>query len=71
MNKRIPSLEEYSVNESYQQVNMMEKGREFCSEVLKVGSKDNLFDKFIKKNNMNPDDLADLINAVVIRLQQL
>jgi len=38
---------------------------EFNQEVLKLGTRDNLFDKFMKKNKLPADDLSDFMQAVI------
>jgi hypothetical protein len=41
----------------------------FISQVLKLGSKDNLFDKYMKSKKINPDELSTLIGLVADRLK--
>lgn len=41
----------------------------FISQVLKLGSKDNLFDKYMKGKKINPDELSTLIGLVADRLK--
>jgi len=42
---------------------------DFIKEVLKAGSRDNLFDKFLKKKNKSPELLSDLVKEVTKRLE--
>lgn len=42
---------------------------EFITDVLKLGTADNLFDKFLKKKKVNSDHLTDLVKAVVKRIE--
>ena len=41
----------------------------FISQVLKLGSKDNLFDKYMKSKKINPDELLTLVGLVADRLK--
>jgi len=41
----------------------------FISQVLKLGSKDNLFDKYMKSKKINPDELSTLVGLVADRLK--
>lgn len=38
--------------------------KDFISDVLKLGSKANIFDVYMKKNKINPDDLFKLVTLV-------
>ena len=40
------------------------KANEFIRNVLKLGSKQNIFDIFLRKNKMNPDDLSEFTYTV-------
>lgn len=40
----------------------------FISSVLKLGSRDNIFDKFMKKNKIKSDELVTLVNLVAKEL---
>ena len=42
----------------------------FIEDVLKLGSKQNLFDSYIKKNGIKPDELSDLVNRVIDELNK-
>jgi hypothetical protein len=41
----------------------------FIADVLKLGSKSNLFDNFLKKEKISPDELSILVSLVGKRLQ--
>ena len=43
---------------------------DFISQVLKLGSKDNLFDKYMKAKKMNPNELSTLVGSVADRLKE-
>jgi hypothetical protein len=43
----------------------------FISSVLKLGSRDNIFDKFMKKNKIRSDELITLVNLVGKELSKL
>jgi len=47
-----------------------ENAKEFIRDVLKMGSKDNLFDVYMQQVNMNPDDLSDFVKEVIIELKK-
>lgn len=74
--KRILSLTEMNEGIYYDTTvpakvrNYRNEAYNFCKDTLKMGTKDNLFDKFIKKNKLNPNDLATLISAVVVELNE-
>jgi hypothetical protein len=42
----------------------------FIQEVLKLGAKNNLFDRWINSHNMNPDDLSTFIGKVADILKE-
>ena len=42
----------------------------FISDVLKLGSKQNLFDAYMKKNGISPDELSALVNQVIDTLDK-
>jgi hypothetical protein len=43
---------------------------DFISQVLKLGSKDNLFDKYMRAKKMNPNELSTLVGSVADRLKE-
>jgi len=72
--KSIPTFTEFA-NKS----NKLEEGREnnvsaatateFVTSVLKLGSKDNLFDAFIKRKGLNSNDVSELVKLVATEIQ--
>jgi hypothetical protein len=42
----------------------------FISDILKLGSKQNLFDAYIKKNGIEPSELSTLVNQVIDALDK-
>jgi len=42
----------------------------FCKDVLKLGSKENLFDKFMKENGIKSENLSDFIKEVISYIQK-
>lgn len=43
---------------------------EFITQVLKLGSKDNLFDAFMKKKGMNADEMSALVKMVATEIEK-
>lgn len=73
MKKRIRTIDEWeaaqnvSLNES---VEYQDPAYDFCKTVLKLGSKDNLFDAYMKKHKLNPEDLSVFMAAVITEINQ-
>lgn len=72
--KGLPSFQNFrdndnSANESKDAVSTKDADK-FISEVLKMGSRDNLFDRFIKKEKINSEELTTLVYIVAQRLLQ-
>ena len=72
--KGLPSFQNFrenekSVKESKDVISTIDADK-FISEVLKMGSRDNMFDKFMKKEKINPNELTPLVNLVAQRLIQ-
>jgi hypothetical protein len=44
--------------------------KDFITTVLKLGSKQNIFDTYINKNGIKPDQLSDLIKQVIDELNK-
>ena len=44
--------------------------KDFITTILKLGSKQNLFDTYINKNGIKPDQLSDLIKQVIDELNK-
>jgi len=70
--KGLPSFQNFrenekSVKESKDVISTIDADK-FISEVLKMGSRDNMFDKFMKKEKINPNELTPLVNLVAQRL---
>jgi len=42
----------------------------FITEVLKLGSRVNLFDQFMKKEGIDPNELSTLVSLVAERLKE-
>jgi hypothetical protein len=42
----------------------------FIRDVLKLGSRENLFDKYMKRNKISADELSTLVGLVADRLKQ-
>lgn len=42
----------------------------FISDVLKLGSKNNIFDMWMKKNKISPNELSTLVSLVTAQLQK-
>jgi hypothetical protein len=69
--KNIQSFNDFNkVNEKeLRKVDQFDAGN-FISDVLKLGSRQNLFDAYMKKNDINPDELSTLINQVIDTLDK-
>jgi hypothetical protein len=69
----IPSFDEF-VNESINEKELRDlqpsDSNDFVTDVLKLGSKQNLFDSYMKKNGIKPDQLSDLVNQVIDTLNK-
>jgi len=48
---------------------LINHAKKFTTDVLKLGSKDNIFDIYIKKNKMNAADLSEFVAAVAKELK--
>jgi len=66
--KHIQSFSEF-VNESRDMVSTRDADK-FISEVLRLGSKDNLFDKFMKKEGIAPSELSMLVSIIADRIKE-
>jgi len=42
----------------------------FCKEVLKLGSKENIFDEYMKKHNIPAEELSTFMQKVVENIQK-
>lgn len=43
---------------------------DFVINVLKVGSKENVFDAYLAQNNVNPEELSTFMSAVIKELEK-
>jgi len=76
----IPKYEEFinkSLNESEKAINEDYSKRaspalaaEFITQVLKLGTKDNLFDAFMKKKGMNASEMSALVKMVATEIEE-
>ena len=68
--KKLPKFEDF-INEAKESRDLESSdAKDFVTEVLKLGSKQNLFDSYIKKNGIKPDQLSDLVNQVIDELNK-
>lgn len=44
--------------------------KNFISNVLKLGTKENIFDEYLKKQGLNTTDLSLFVNAVINELEK-
>lgn len=61
--------ESAEVNEDTSKTASPELAAEFITQVLKLGSRNNLFDAFIKKKGMNADEMSALVKMVATELE--
>ena len=59
------SFSEFQINEKELRKVEPSDANDFINDVLKLGSKQNLFDTFMKKNGISPDELSALVNQVI------
>ena len=73
MKNRIPNLNDFVCEGTkvYPREQYSNEAYEFVKDVLKLGSRDNLFDKFMKKKQIPSDDLADFMAQVISEIQYL
>ncbi len=78
MKNNVSSFNEF-VNESSNELPINEKemrsldqfdAGNFISDVLKLGSRQNLFDSYMKKNGIKPDELSTFVNQVIDKLDK-
>jgi hypothetical protein len=68
--KKLPKFEDF-INEAKESRDLeTSDAKDFVTDVLKLGSKQNLFDAYIKKNGIKPDQLSDLVNQVIDELNK-
>jgi hypothetical protein len=64
------SFSEFQINEKELRKVEPSDANDFINDVLKLGSKQNLFDTFMKKNGISPDELSVLVNQVIDTLDK-
>lgn len=64
------SFSEFQINEKELRKVEPSDANDFINDVLKLGSKQNLFDTFMKKNGIDPDELSVLVNQVIDTLDK-
>jgi hypothetical protein len=64
------SFSEFQINEKELRKVEPSDANNFINDVLKLGSKQNLFDTFMKKNGISPDELSVLVNQVIDTLDK-
>jgi hypothetical protein len=78
MKNNVSSFNEF-VNENSNELPINEKemrsldqfdAGNFISDVLKLGSRQNLFDSYMKKNGIKPDELSTFVNQVIDKLDK-
>jgi len=57
------------INEATYQGPYSNEAYEFARDILKMGSRDNLFDKFMKKRGIVADELSTFVGAVIKELE--
>lgn len=60
---------ESSLNEDTSKRASVANAAEFITQVLKLGTKDNLFDAFMKKKGMNASEMSALVKMVATELE--
>jgi len=58
------------MNEDYSKRASPALAAEFITQVLKLGTKDNLFDAFMKKKGMNADEMSALVKMVSTEIEK-
>ena len=68
--ENIPKFEDF-INEAKESRDLKNSdAKDFVTDVLKLGSKQNLFNGYIKKHGIKPDQLSDLVNQVIDELNK-
>jgi hypothetical protein len=65
---KTPSFQDF-LNESTKMPTVQDADA-FISDVLKLGSRVNLFDQFMKKEGINPNELTTLVTMVADRMKE-
>ena len=63
-------VKEHLIENKNDTSNMDDLAFEFITDVLKLGTADNLFDKFLVKKKLDKSYLNDLVTAVTKRIQK-
>lgn len=63
------SPDEESIQESRSIVTVQDADK-FINEFLKLGSRNNLFDKFLKNEGISPNELSTLVSMVATRIKE-
>jgi len=66
--KHTQTFEDF-LNEDYSKRASPALAAEFITQVLKLGTKDNLFDAFMKKKGMNADEMSALVKMVATEIE--
>jgi len=61
----IKTFKEYQVNEKELRKLDQNDANKFVSDVLKLGDRQNLFDAYMKKNGIIPEELSAFLNQVI------
>ena len=67
MKQRIPFIEEFLLNEKD---SLEDHADKFISDVLKMGTKKNLFDVYMKKNNIHESKLSEFVENVISKMRK-
>lgn len=67
--KKLNTYQEF-LNEDTSKRASVANAAEFITQVLKLGTKDNLFDAFMKKKGMNANEMSDLVKMVATELEE-
>ncbi len=66
--KNIATFDDFT-NESFKNKVSKANAAAFITQVLKLGSKDNLFDAFMKKEGIDPNDVGEFVKLVADEIQ--
>lgn len=78
MQKNILTKNKFDMIPNFKEFNQINESRnpnpadadDFITEVLKLGSKNNLFDSFMKKKGLNPNELSTFVEMVNTELKK-
>jgi len=64
--KEIKDIVKQVVKEEYTNTSQLDiAANDFLKTKLRLGTRDNIFDEYIREHNMNPNDLHDFIVSVI------